>query len=538
MLCLECAENGHVIRAASRRSDTRGRPAVGHRHDQESLDLAAVPTKCPVTRDLARSVAKPRFRLRLSCAAAKDEPANGPIQGRLVTPIKPKQVLRRFVSLILLGLSAPLKAGEAPVAGGSPTGIPPPVACHSLSDSELVSCRQGQEIFGTHWVAAGTSPAGRRSGLGPLFNAASCDACHAGGSHGQGPTGDGVAPVALVIKLETPAGSSRAEPTGDPVYGRVLNTSAIAGAEVEGTVIVSYREITGNYYPGGGYWHIRDPQYRLAQLRYGPLAPTTVIQPRVAPALFGLGLIEAVPDAAIVGNAPDSRKDRNISGEPAVHSRQGVQLIGRFGWQGNLLSVRDQTARAFVLEMGLTTSDEPSDDCTPAQADCLRLPNGGSPEVAEESLEAVVAYVKSIAVPEPPTRPRTGDTGARIFRRLGCDVCHHPQVEVEIPEAGGTHSTRVIAPYTDLRLHDFGPRMADRDVSGKAVISKWRTAPLWGLGYRTVTQGHSNFLHDGRARTIEEAILWHLGEGATSLSGFKALLPGQRDALLEWLEGL
>ena len=445
---------------------------------------------------------------------------------------------RWLAALVLLGPNAQLQAADPPGAGRRLTDAPNPLSIRVPSADELARLRTGREVFGTHWVVAGTPGASGHSGVGPLFNAASCDSCHEGGGHGQGPIEDGTAPVALVIKLESQSARREVPPSGDPVYGRVFNTAAVPGAPVEGVVTVRYREIGGNYYPGGGYWHIRDPQYRLLHLHYGQLAPSTVIQPRVAPALYGVGLLEAVPGAAIIDDASDAPTESGISGEPALQSRHGAQAVGRFGWQGSSISVRDQTMKAFAREMGVTSSGEPSDDCTPAQTTCLSLPNGGSPEVADEPLDALVAYVNSIAVPYPPLHPIDGDTGARIFARLGCGACHRPRLPIEVLEAGGTHSASFIAPYSDLRLHDLGPRMADRTVSGKPVPTKWRTAPLWGLGHRIATEQHPTFLHDGRARTIEEAILWHFGEGARSLNRFKGLLPAQRDALLGWLQTL
>lgn len=445
---------------------------------------------------------------------------------------------RRHAALILLGLFAPLAAADAPAVTGPPSDDLQPAPRPDLDAARSAIVHRGQEVFSTQWVPAGTVGASARSGVGPLFNAPSCTSCHNRGGHGDGPTGDGPAPVALVIKLAAPSAAGGSEPAGDPVYGRVFNVAAIEGAQREGVAMVQYREISGNYYPGGGYWHLRDPQYRLRELHYGPLAATTVVQPRVAPALYGVGLLEAVSEAAIVGDSPEDRRDLGIRGEPARQYRHGGQEIGRFGWQGNSVSVRHQVAKAFAREMGLTTADESNDDCTVAQPVCLRLPNGGSPEVTDDSFSAVIAYVTSIPVPESPSYAGGGGAGATLFKRLGCSGCHRPQLPIERSGADGTRIVRSIAPYTDLRLHDLGRRMADRDVAGKVVTSRWRTAPLWGLGYRLATEPHPTFLHDGRARTIEEAILWHFGEGAISQSGFRSLLPRQRAALLQWLQTL
>jgi CxxC motif-containing protein (DUF1111 family) len=218
--------------------------------------------------------------------------------------------------------------------------------------------------------------------------------------------------------------------------------------------------------------------------------------------------------------------------------RQGTRLLGRFGWQGDAVSIRDQTTNAFAHEMGLTSEDRPSDDCTPAETDCRGQPNGGSPEVSEELLDAVITFVGTLAVPESPAHSKDDSFGPELFANIGCAACHRPRLPVELPGAGGTRVRGVIAPYTDLRLHDLGLEMADENAAGAKVSSRWRTAPLWGLGYRLKMESHSTFLHDGRARSTEEAILWHSGEAAQTRHNFTKLGPRAREALLHWIETL
>jgi CxxC motif-containing protein (DUF1111 family) len=226
------------------------------------------------------------------------------------------------------------------------------------------------------------------------------------------------------------------------------------------------------------------------------------------------------------------------AGGPAWHLRQGKLWMGRFGWQENAVSVRDQATIALAREMGLTSTDRPDGDCTPAETNCARHPDGFSPEVSEESISTVVAFVRALAVPESPTHAAPGSLGARLFAKIGCGGCHRPQFTVQRPDADGTVESSVIAPYSDLRLHDLGPGMADENVSGEKVPSRWRTAPLWGLGYRMKTESHPTFLHDGRATSLEEAILWHSGEAAYVKYEFMKLGPRAREALLRWLETL
>jgi CxxC motif-containing protein (DUF1111 family) len=403
---------------------------------------------------------------------------------------------------ILAGLGFRAESSDAPIS----------------DEIESAQFKLGQSVFDTEWVAAGAPGTPGRVGLGPLFNAASCTACHKEGAHGRGPTGDGPVPAALVIQLQSPTTAGDTVPGGDPVYGRVFNTSAVGPAQAEGEVTVRYSETAGYYYPFGGRWTLRVPHYHLEGLRHGPLAPTTVIKPRLAPALFGAGLLEAVP-------------------ETAINEGSGKRSIGRFGWQGSAVSVRDQTTIALAREMGLTSTDRPDDDCTPAETNCPAHPDGAAPEVSEELLSAVVAFVRTLAVPDSPTHAVSGSSGSKLFANIGCGACHRSQLTVQRPRADGTLVSSVIAPYTDLRLHDLGADMADENVSGTRVTSLWRTAPLWGLGYR-VKESFPTFLHDGRATSIEEAILWHSGEAAYAKYQFMKLGPHAREAVLRWLETL
>jgi CxxC motif-containing protein (DUF1111 family) len=438
---------------------------------------------------------------------------------------------------VLVGLSAQAESADAPLGGKAFVDRRNPPSYRLLDAAESARDHLGQSVFDTQWVAAGSPGIAGRVGVGPLFNATSCNACHNEGEGGRGPAGDGPAPTALVIQLESPSRDVGTEASGDPVYGRVFNTSALPGVQVEGAVMVQYSEIDGYYYPFGARWSLRVPHYRLVGLTRGPLAPATVIKPRLAPALFGAGLLEAVPESAISDGAADQSVGR-YSGTPAWHSRQGTRSLGRFGWQGDAVSIRDQTTNAFAREMGLTSNDRPGDDCTPAEADCRGQPNGGSPEVSDELLDAVVTFVGTLAVPGSPAQARDDSLGRELFTSIGCATCHRARLPVDLPGAGGTRVRGVIAPYTDLRLHNLGIEMADENASGARVISRWRTAPLWGLGYRLKTESHSTFLHDGRARSTEEAILWHSGEAAEQRHNFIKLGPRAREALLRWLETL
>jgi CxxC motif-containing protein (DUF1111 family) len=392
---------------------------------------------------------------------------------------------------------------------------PPPY--RKLSEAESARYDLGMAVFNTHFVVAGTPHAGRLDGIGPLFNSSSCDTCHNNGARGRGPTGDGPAPDSLVIQLTAATAKNRADPEGDPVYGRVFNPSALDGVPPEGEVLIHYESRQGHY-PDGTACSLRVPRYELTRLRYGPLAPGTIVKPRLAPALFGAGLLDAI--------------------QPEDRGRSSAPGHGRFGWQATALSVREQTARAFAREMGLTSIDIPTDDCTAAQTACLHQPNGGSPEVSVDLFNAVLSFQHWLAVPASPTPHADADRGGQIFASLGCIACHRPQWSVTLRDSDGKPNTVTITPYTDLRLHNLGPGLADQTVAGKPVTSRWRTAPLWGLGYRMSFERFPTFLHDGRARSVEEAVLWHDGEAAQAKEKFERLPAPERKTLLRWLETL
>lgn len=399
----------------------------------------------------------------------------------------------------------------------------------------------GHAVFNTHFVPAGSPDAERIDGLGPLFNGAACDECHNEGADARGPRDDGFAPDSLVVQLEPRVQGDRPL-TGDPRYGHVLSTAALEGLQPEGRVWIHYQLRTGHY-PDGTPFELREPHYRLSALRYGPLAPDTVIRPRMAPALFGDGLLEAVPEQAIIGGVPGPA-GKAATGEPAWQWVQGQRVLGRFGWQGNSVSIRDQIQKAFSREMGLTTRDAPHDDCTAVEADCRAQPSGGQPEISDALLDGVEQFVRWLAVPAPnpdTAAHRTAPDGARVdptFVALGCAGCHRPQLPVELPGAQGHFRQASIAPYTDLRVHDLGDGLADRDARGQIVVSRWRTEPLWGMGYRLGREQFPTLLHDGRARSLEEAILWHDGEARSARQAFEALSAAQRAALIAWLRTL
>jgi CxxC motif-containing protein (DUF1111 family) len=381
-----------------------------------------------------------------------------------------------------------------------------PVPVRSLDEATQEQFDLGQALYNTTWVTAGTPRAKRRDGLGPLFVAPSCDACHNNGARGRGPFRAGEPPGSFVMQL---SGSDVA------AYGHVLNTSALKGFEPEGAITVAYVVREGRH-ADGSTWTLQQPRYHLT-LAHGPLDGRTVLRPRIGPALFGVGLLEGVPRAEL---------DRIRRGQP--RSVRGLLPSGRFGWQALVPTIRAQTGLALSREMGLTSHEAPADDCAPVSRACAMAANGGHPEVNPAFLSAMVTFQRELAVPAPGSAPLAKAT----FERIGCAGCHASKVRTVTDDG-----LREIAPYSDLLVHDLGPGLADRRVDGQTVRTLWRTAPLWGLRH-ALELGELALLHDGRARSIEEAILWHGGQASPSRRAFLRLPSAERQRLLDWLGSL
>ncbi len=417
-----------------------------------------------------------------------------------------------------LGAAAGAAAPAAPL--GSMPYVnhrnPPPYL--PLSGPVADAYSLGHAVFNTDFLAVGTAGAGRRAGLGPIFNSASCDECHNEGAHGRGPVLEGPLPNSMVMELEavaetaSAAPSAASDPPGDPVYGHIFSPLAVEGFTPEGEVLIHYHVIQRTY-PDGSVWTLRQPTYELTQLGYGPVATGSVMKPRLAPALFGLGLLAAVP------------------GQPAQAGP------GRFGWQGAALTIRDQTTRALAREMGVTSTDRPLDDCTARQTQCLQQRHAQAPEISGELLDALLTFEKWLSVPQNPAAPdpQQQSAGLKLFTVTGCSGCHRPVQSVALVQADGKPLRARIAPYTDLAVHDLGPGLADRDLAGAVHPTRWRTAPLWGMGYRLSRERFPTFLHDGRARSVEEAVLWHDGEAAVVRERFEHLPRVRREQLLKFV---
>lgn len=415
----------------------------------------------------------------------------------------------------------------------------------------------GNALFRKLWVASPASTLGS-DGLGPLYNARSCENCHLRDGRGHPPEGPEDSRVSMVMRLSVPGGDGSGPQAiadwlttlDEPAYGGQLQDFAAPGQAAEGRWSVSYSDVPVTL-ADGTVVTLRAPEYALSDLAFGPLAEGAMLSPRVAPPMIGLGLLEAIPAADILAHAdPEDRDGDGISGRPAVviSPETGAPMLGRFGWKGGAASLRDQSAAAFAMDMGLSTDLHPVPwgDCTEAQAACRAAPDGQEPgirdglEVDRESLDLVTFYARNLAVPG---RADAGEAevlrGKAAFYGAGCPACHVPKFVTARLEGEPERSFQLIWPYSDLLLHDMGPGLADNRPEGRATGQEWRTPPLWGLGSTAaVGGGKATYLHDGRARDLSEAILWHGGEASAARDAFAAMPAPDRQALITFLESL
>lgn len=434
-------------------------------------------------------------------------------------------------------LLEPNSGGATTVASSDRHAFSRPAA--NLDVSHRATFAIGNAFFNSPWIGAPAS-ATARDGLGPLFNARSCDACHNNDGRGRPPE-QGERPVSLVIQFATPTPGLNNEPGADPTYGVNLNPFSVGAVPAEGSIAITYREITGTYADGESYTLLA-PEYSFTELAYGPLNEGTGFSPRVAPSVFGAGLLEAIPEAQILERAdPDDLDGDGISGRPNRvwdHVQQRT-VIGRFGWKANQPDVAHQTAAAFSSEIGMSTTLRPGQICTPAQTACLQAPTGGEPEISDEIFNNIVRYQRMLGVP---ARRNLDDatvrSGAKLFESAGCAACHRSTFVTGEAPGEPAVSNQTIHPFTDMLLHDMGSLLADNRVDFDAAPNEWRTTPLWGLGLQQTVNNHTRLLHDGRARDITEAILWHGGEAQRSQDAFRAMSKADRQALLKFLESL
>lgn len=396
-------------------------------------------------------------------------------------------------------------------------------AAGNLSVLRRADFEAGLQFFQLPWVPAPGRP--EADGLGPTFNAIACTSCHVRNGRGIPPK-DVFSSPEVLLRLGSELGP-------DPNYGGQLQPFGVSSGVGEGNA-TRVETVVNEVNLDGEIVTLTKVHYEFVELGFGPLDEATDVSPRLAQQLVGQGLLESIPNEVLIENAdPDDADDDGISGRVA---RLQDGTIGRFGWKAIMPTVKTQSAAAFFGDMGLTTSLHPNENCPPSQNKCASLPNGGVPEVNDERLRVTSSYVRLLGVPGRRITDRVQD-GKLVFNELGCSSCHTPSFrtgEALEPEL----SNQTIWPYSDLLLHDMGAGLADGVAEGAAKGNEWRTPPLWGLGLVKEVNGALHLLHDGRASSYAEAVLWHGGEAESAKNSFIELSKEQRRALYEFLDSL
>ena len=405
-------------------------------------------------------------------------------------------------------------------------------AFSKLSAYDEYTHEMGDLVFSQSFV---TAPAPIHGGLGPLFNNTSCESCHHNDGIGLPTAGD--ARSSLLMRISLPGMDEHGGPVSVPGYGLQVQDKAAYGKLPEAKVNISYTYQTNSFSDGETY-ELRKPAYTLTNL-YAPIDGNYLLSPRLAPPMIGLGLLESVPKSEITAYADPN--DTNGDGIKGVAnyvwdiSAKSMKL-GRFGWKANTASIVTQGATAVIQDLCLTSSLLPAENSF-GQAQYVGLID--DPELPDSTLNQVKYYAQTLCVP---ARRNVTDPvvkrGQQLFMLAKCGTCHRQTLTTGMNVSFPQLSNQVIHPYSDLLVHNMGQGLADGRPDYKADGQSWRTPPLWGLGLYSIINNPGYYLHDGRARTLTEAIMWHGGEAEQSKSYYSNLSKADRDAVLRFLQSL
>ncbi|TMO55615.1 di-heme oxidoredictase family protein [Pseudoalteromonas phenolica] len=457
-----------------------------------------------------------------------------------------------LIAATIICLSMPVNTSasneQAAKPGGDATGrlnyrsfVEP---AKNIPRMEQLDFWDGFSFFRDPWVAS-PSITRDRDGLGPLFNARSCKTCHADGGRGRPSKHGEIAEPALLFRFlqaNASKGDSRYGGQLQPLAIRLSHEKLTKPVQGEAQVRVFYEEITGHFADGETYT-LRKPRYEIENLAYGPLDKGTYLSARYAPAVYGMGLLDAIQEKDLLNleDINDANKD-GISGKynQVIDAVSGKKRIGRFGFKGLHSTLEQQVAGAFVNDIGITNPIFKDETCLVHQVACKQAGSVDPEHVLDipEKLHDLTVYMSQLIAPPPARDLQSSKSkqGQTLFYKLQCQQCHTPSFTTDTSYQVKALAGQTIWPYTDLALHDMGEGLADKGVENLASGSEWRTPPLWGIGLQHRVQGFSAFLHDGRARTIEEAVLWHGGEAQPHQQKFKSLTKQQRAALLYFLK--
>lgn len=412
------------------------------------------------------------------------------------------------------------------------------LAVPGMSFKQRAKFAVGNSLFKQAWVSSPASTTAR-DGLGPTFNARACASCHTNDGRGK-PLLQTENTSGFLMRISQSGKNENGGPLGLPNYGSQIHDRSNRGIPIEARVVVTYDTINGQYSDGKPY-SLLQPIYNFEEENFGEIE-NVMTSPRIAPQTIGMGFINTLPDSEILKFTDEFDKDEDgISGRPNLvwNYETNQEDLGRFGWKANEPTLKTQIASAFQGDMGLTNPIFTEQNCPDIQEDCNQAPNGGDPEVTEKQLERVLFYQASISVPN---RRNTKDKevleGKVLFERLNCIGCHAINQVTKASAINPMLENVKIKPYSDFLLHDMGEALADNRPDYRATGREWRTQPLWGIGLISTVNKHTYFLHDGRARSIEEAILWHGGEAQKSKEVFRNLPENQRKQLLAFINSL
>ena len=429
-------------------------------------------------------------------------------------------------------------------------------AVPGLDAAQTQQFRAGEKLFNTAWLAIPnkimpnwdytlSAPGNSEWGLGPTFLAQNCVQCHIQAGRGRAPDAGGGPLFQQLLRLSVSGEDAHGGPKPEPSYGLQLQSfdtipradkNARAG---EGELHVDwlFEKVT---LADGSSVELRKPKIRIEHLNFGPLAEGTMTSMRNAQPIFGLGYLEAVSEKDILALAA-AQKAQGLNGRPN-YVRDDINdrtALGRFGWKANQPGLRQQIAAAFINDMGVTSPVYDKQNCPAAQTECAQQNHTGKPELKPEMWDNITFWTMMLDAPAPREQDKPAVVrGKQLFAQAQCAACHVPELKTGKVEGFPLLSDKKIHPYTDLLLHDMGTGLADGRPDFKAGGADWRTAPLWGIGMSKVVNGSTSFLHDGRARNLTEAILWHGGEAKASRDVFAKMSKQEREELMAFLNSL